>query len=508
MTLRANLERSVQLYTDKEAYTYLGKAHTYRELAGQVESLAGFLSTQGFKPGQAVALILPNSGEFLVAYYAITGLGGWVVPVNPLYTRDEISYILKDSQAIGVITTPQMAETMVEFLNPPYSLQWVMACGNEPVPGCLSWNEAFTGEKKLPEWPQLVDDDVAVILYTSGTTGKPKGAMLTHGNLCSNADALVRQYKSTHKDRFVIVLPMFHVFCMTICMNSSVAIGGALHILPKFSPVETVSVIRDWKATVFAGVPTMFSFILQTPSATAEDFASIRMTVSGGASIPVEMLRNFEQKFQTIILEGYGLSEASPGVCFNPVDGVRKPGSVGKPALGVEVKLVDEEGMEVTPNQVGELIVRGPNVMKGYLNNPEATQEALRNDWLYTGDMASQDEDGYYYIVDRKKDMINVGGYNVYPREVEEVLYQIPGVLEAAVVGLPDENYGEKVAAYVVPQDADLVPQAGRNLTAETVLEHCRQHLAKYKLPSEVNILTELPKNSTGKILRRVLRDN
>ncbi|MFZ5626470.1 MAG: long-chain-fatty-acid--CoA ligase [Bacillota bacterium] len=498
MNLRENLFNSVQQRGEAEAYTYLGKTSSYTELGQQVARLAGKLRELGVKEDCSVALILPNSAEFLITYYAVVSLGARVIPINPLYTRDEIGYILMDSQSVGVVTLPQIAAALLEYRAYLPHLSWVIACG-EKVEGAISWAEALEAVP-LTSWPELHEDDVAVILYTSGTTGKPKGAMLTHKNLCSNAESLRHYVRATSDDRFVVVLPMFHVFCMTVCMNMAVLIGSPMYILPKFSPAEVVNVIRDWQATVFAGVPTMYNFIMQIPNARPEDFRSLRLAISGGASLPVELLRNFEAKFRTIILEGYGLSEASPVVSFNPIDGARKPGSIGLTIPGVEVKIVDDNDRELPAGEVGELVVKGPNVMAGYFNNPAATAEALRNGWLHTGDLARRDEEGYLYIVDRKKDMVIVGGYNVYPREVEEVLYQIPQVLEAAVIGVPDPDYGEAVVAFVATK-------AGQTLTEEEVLEHCRQHLAKYKVPAKIIITPELPKNSTGKILRRVLKE-
>jgi long-chain acyl-CoA synthetase len=288
------------------------------------------------------------------------------------------------------------------------------------------------------------------------------------------------------------------VFCMTVCMNGPIASGATLLIVPKFSPADVVSVIREEKATIFAGVPTMYNFMLQLPTTAADDFTSIRVCISGGAAIPVALLHKFEEKYSVIILEGYGLSEASPVTAFNPLRGTRKAGSIGINIPGVINKVVGEDGQEVPYGEIGELIVQGPNVMKGYLGLPEATSQALRDGWLYTGDMATMDEEGYISIVDRKKDMIIVGGYNVYPREVEEVLYKHPGIMEAAVIGVPNVEYGEAVKAYVVKND---------QLTSEEVIQYCKENLAKYKVPTQVEFLDELPKNTTGKILRRALRD-
>jgi long-chain acyl-CoA synthetase len=347
------------------------------------------------------------------------------------------------------------------------------------------------------EAPEIKQDDLAVILYTSGTTGDPKGAMLTHLNLGSNADACTQLFELTHEDRIITALPIFHVFCMTVCMNAAITSGATMLLLPKFSPSEVIKTIREEKATLFVGVPTMYNFLLQIPNATEKDFQTIRGCISGGAPMPVALLYKFEKRYQVKIMEGYGLSEASPVTAFNPMNGIRKPGSIGVDIPYVTNKVVDPNGLEVPRGEVGELIVKGPNVMKGYLGMPEMTQMTLRDGWLYTGDMARMDEEGYLYIVDRKKDMILVGGYNVYPREVEEEIYQHSAIVEAAVIGVPDEAYGEVVKAFVVSK----VPE----LTEEDIIQFCEGKLAKYKIPRSVIFVDELPKNTTGKILRRAL---
>jgi long-chain acyl-CoA synthetase len=361
-----------------------------------------------------------------------------------------------------------------------------------------SFSEVVTSGELSFQGPDLKEDDTAIILYTSGTTGKPKGAMLTHKNLFSNAKDVGEYLKMKKEDRVVTALPMFHVFCLTVSLNAPLLSGATMLIVPKFSPKEIFTLIKDYEATVFAGVPTMYNFLYQYPEGNPDDLKSLRLCISGGASMPVALLKNFEQKFNVLVSEGYGLSEASPVTSFNPLDRPRKPGSIGTSILRVKNKVVDELGEEVPIGAVGELIVRGPNVMKGYYKMPEETAAVIRNGWLHTGDMARMDEEGYFYIVDRKKDLIIVGGYNVYPREVEEVIYNHPDVIEVAVVGVPDPDQGEAVNAYVVRKNLEL--------NKELVLEYCKEHLAKYKVPTTIEFLEELPKNTTGKILRRALK--
>ena len=314
----------------------------------------------------------------------------------------------------------------------------------------------------------------------------------------SNARDVANYLNFNTNDRVVATLPVFHVFALTVVVNAPLLMGATILIVPRFNPEEVFTMIREQKATIFAGVPTMYNFLYQFPKGKAEDFSTIRSAISGGSSLPVTLLHNFEEKFKVRMSEGYGLSEASPVTCFNPIDRDRKAGSIGTNIVNVENKVVNELGEEVPDGEVGELIVRGPNVMKGYYKMPEETENAIRDGWLYTGDLARRDEEGYFYIVDRKKDMIIVGGYNVYPREVEEVLYSHPGIIEAAVVGIPDQNFGESVLAFVVKKD--------ESLSEEELHEYCLQKIAKYKVPQKFEFLEELPKNTTGKILRRSLK--
>lgn len=499
MNLSENLRKSVEAYPDQRAYVYLGEQKTYREFNDEVNRLANSLQALGITQGSKVALILPNSAEFLIAYYALIRTGAVVIPINPMYKPDEAAYILQDGEVEALISIPQLLPVLDAVKPRVPTLKNLILTGSESIPGYLSFNQLL--QQGSPEFsgPALGEDDVAVILYTSGTTGKPKGAMLTQKNLTSNVESTIEFTQITSADRIICVLPMFHVFCMTVCMNLSVAIGGLLVILPRFTPQDVVTAIKENQATMFAGVPTMYTFLLNFPGAAKEDLASLRLSVSGGAPLPLEVLGSFEAKFGKAISEGYGLSESSPVCTFNPI-GKGKPGSIGINFPGVINKVVDENDNELPVGQVGELIVKGPNVMKGYFKLPEATAEAMRGGWLHTGDMAKMDEDGYFYIVDRKKDLILVGGYNVYPREVEEVVYQIPQVLEAAVVGLPDPQFGEAVKAVISLK-------SGQQLTAEEVINFCSGRLAKYKVPKVVEIWPELPKNSTGKILRRELRN-
>ncbi|MFP5110866.1 fatty acid--CoA ligase family protein [Bacillaceae bacterium C204] len=511
MNLLSRFEEAAENFATKPAYYYMDQTCTYAELDGAITKFASGLEKLGVKQGDHIALLLGNSPHFVISLYGALRLGVTVIPVNPIYTSDEIGYILNNGDVKVVIALDlaiPLVEKMHTFLP---KIEHYVFCETSPTSSVESKIEALSGSLKMKSFslvlasgdltfkgPKLNDDDTAIILYTSGTTGKPKGAMLTHKNLYSNAKDVSEYLKMNSDDKVVTVLPMFHVFCLTVALNAPLLSGATLLIAPKFSPREIFELVKENQATVFAGVPTMYNFLLQYPDGNPEDLKSLRLCISGGASLPVALLKNFEQKFNVIVSEGYGLSEASPVTCFNPLDRPRKPGSIGTSILRVENKVINELGEEVPVGEVGELIVRGPNVMKGYYKLPEETEAAIRNGWLHTGDLARMDEDGYFYIVDRKKDLILVGGYNVYPREVEEVIYNHTDVVEVAVLGIPDPNLGEAVKAFVVSKNPEL--------TTEQLLDYCREHLAKYKIPSLIEFIEELPKNTTGKILRRVLK--
>jgi long-chain acyl-CoA synthetase len=505
MNVVYQLSEVVKKYPDRPAYIFMDEETTYHQLEAKINKFTDSLLKLGIQKGDHIALILGNTPHFVIGMHSALKLGATVIPVNPLYTSDEIRYILENGDVKAIITLDLFLPQMQQLIQTLPTIQHVILCETQPQLSetqhekMKSFTKLMMVGENIPYHTELDDEDVAVILYTSGTTGKPKGAMLTHKNIYSNARDVGGYLQYSNEDKVIAALPMFHVFCLTVSLNAPILRGATVIIMPKFSPKEVFRVTNKYKATVFAGVPTMYNFLFQYPEGNAEDLQSLRLCISGGASMPVALLHNFESKFGVVVSEGFGLSEASPVTCFNPLDRPRKPGSIGKDVLNVTNKIVNELGEEVAVGEVGELIVQGPNVMKGYYKMPEDTKQALRDGWLYTGDLAKQDEDGYFYIVDRKKDMVLVGGYNVYPREVEEVLYNHEDILEAAVIGEPDENYGEIVKCFVVTKD--------KSLTEEDVLAYCKQHLAVYKIPSKVEFLDELPKNTTGKILRRALRE-
>lgn len=508
MNLSLALEQVAQQHPNKEAYIFNNSTQTYKELNESIDNFARNLASLGIGQGDHIGILLGNCPQFIVGLYGALRVGATVIPINPTYTADEISYILKNGDVKAVVILDKMVPLFehVDAMLPLVNHYFVVEtsenqCQSATLENKLkSFSSLMEQATNTVRFPELNEDDTAIILYTSGTTGKPKGAMLTHKNVYSNAKDSMEFLNMGVKDTVIATLPMFHVFCLTVALNGPLISGSTVLIVPQFSPNEIFQLTKEYKATVFAGVPTMYNFLYQLPEGNPEDLQSLNLCISGGASMPVALLENFEKKFNVRVSEGYGLSEASPVTCFNPLDRPRKAGSIGTNIVNVENKVVDPEGKEVAVGEVGELVVKGPNVMKGYYKLPEETAAALKGGWLHTGDLAKQDEDGYFYIVDRKKDMIIVGGYNVYPREVEEVLYNHPEVVEAAVVGVPDPNYGEAVRAFVVIKNDS-------PLTESLLHEYCQEHLAKYKVPNAIDFLDELPKNTTGKILRRALRD-
>jgi long-chain acyl-CoA synthetase len=468
----------------------LGEAELgYGELDERSARLATLLREKGVEPGDRVGVMLPNVPEFPVAYYGVLCAGGIVVPMNVLLKRREIAFYLEDSGAKLLLAWHGFAEEAREGAADagaelievePESFAATLA-EHEPTPGLVDTDE----------------DDTAVILYTSGTTGKPKGAELTHANLARNAEVSSRTTSEIEAGDVVLgALPLFHSFGQTVAMNASLSVGACLTLVPKFDPGEALATMQRDGVTHFYGVPTMFGALLHHPERESFDTSALRICITGGASMPVEVLRGFEEAFGAKVMEGYGLSETSPVACSNHPDRERKAGSIGTPIEGVEMRVVDEDDEPVAQGEVGEIVIRGHNIMKGYWQRPDATAEAMRGGWFHSGDMARVDEDGYFYIVDRKKDLIIRGGYNVYPREVEEVLYEHPKIREAAVVGVPHDEWGEEIGAAVVLHE-------GEEVSAEEVSAYVKERIAAYKYPRVVWFIDDLPKGPTGKILKR-----
>ncbi|WOX20941.1 long-chain fatty acid--CoA ligase [Streptomyces solicathayae] len=462
---------------------------TYAELDDASARVAALLRDRGVEPGDRVAMTLPNVPLFPVVYYGILRAGGVVVPMNPLLRAREVAFTLRDCGARLVLASPLFADEVAKAAGETGTACLV----TEPV----AFDDLLRAHEPMPGSVDRTEDDPALILYTSGTTGTPKGAELSHRNLATNTATTAATLVQAGPDDVLFGgLPFFHAFGQTCALNTAVAAGATLTLLPKFEPRRALEIIARDGVTVFLGVPTMYAALLHAELPEGFDAGRLRLAVSGGASLPVEVLRGFEDRFGVTVLEGYGLSETSPVAAFNHPDRPRKPGSIGQPVRGVEMKLVAEDGGPVPEGEVGEIAIRGENVMTGYWNRPEATADAIRDGWFHSGDLARVDEDGFYFIVDRKKDLIIRGGYNVYPREIEEVLYEHPAVAEAAVVGVPHPELGEEIAAVVT-----LLP--GARATAEEIRDHVKERVAAYKYPRIVTFTTALPKGPTGKILKR-----
>ncbi|HTF32316.1 MAG TPA: long-chain fatty acid--CoA ligase [Myxococcota bacterium] len=495
LNLGTILEASAKARPDHTVLRLNQFALSYAQLDRAARGVARGLRERGIGPGDHVAVMIPNVPEFSIAYFGILYAGCTVVPLNVLLSAPEVAYHLQDSEARLVIAHPLFAEPAGKGASEAgVPLVWSSgdAAGQESL-------VAMAHGAPLEIMHQTQAAETAVILYTSGTTGKPKGAELTHSNLLLNCAVVVPKLLPITNDHVALAaLPLFHSFGQTCIQNATIAAGGTFTLLPRFSPEEALAMIERDRVTLFAGVPTMYFAILHHQGK-ARDLSSLRYCMTGGAAMPVEVMRAFEEKHGVQILEGFGLSETSPVASFNVLDRPRQPGSIGYPVWGVEMAILDDLDRPLPDGERGEICVRGHNVMKGYWKRPDATKEALRNGWFHTGDIGVRDSAGSYTIVDRKKDMIIRGGFNVYPREIEEVLYAHPAVLEAAVVGVPHESHGEEVKAI-------LALRPGHKLSAAEVIAFCKERLAAYKYPRHVEFRDALPKGPTGKILKRELR--
>jgi long-chain acyl-CoA synthetase len=472
---------------------------SYEELNADVARLAGALAGMGVQAGDRVALLLPTCLQFPLAYLAAVRLGAVAVPVSVLLTAQEIGQILADCTPRLLVTTtalPGIAERLSALA---HAVDHVVVSGPSPVEGTHSFENIVQTAKPIDTASRAEPDDIAAIMYTSGTTGVPKGAMLSHHNVLCNAAACAEMIQVSEQDHFLCVLPLFHSFGATVCMLLPLLIGATITMMPRFAALDVLRTMAREGITVFAGVPSMYAVMLGVRSDESFDLSRLRLCVSGGAPLPMEVMDGVTRRYPATLLEGYGPTEASPVVSVNPYDGVRKPGSVGLPLPGVAVKIVGESGTALPTGEIGEILVRGENVMQGYYQRPEDTAETVRDGWLYTGDMGRVDEDGYLYIMGRKKDLIIVGGMNVYPREVEAVLHGHPAVAEAAVVGASGSLRGEQVVAFVVPEE-------GCGASAEQLIELCSGALAKFKVPRRIVFVDQLPRSGTGKVLKSQLR--
>jgi long-chain acyl-CoA synthetase len=522
--LYQSFQEAVRKNPDGIATLFVGARVRYRELGRLVDRFANALGSLGVKKGDRVALILPNIPAYPIAHFAVMKLGGVLVPTNPLYVERELEYQLKDSEAETVVILDQLYPRLEQVRSRTPVKRVILVRIQDFLPRILgllygiknkSPVDPSQGEevheyrhlirKSFPSAPaaEVSPSDTAILLYTGGTTGVSKGAVLTHRNLSVN----VRQTRSwlwsieERKEIFLCVLPFFHSYGMTTALHLSTLTQSTMLLAPRFELADVVKQIKKHKPTIFCAVPSMYNAINRYPGISDSDVESIRLCISGGAALPAAIQEKFESLTGGKLVEGYGLSETSPVALVNPTHRHRKSGTIGVPIPDTEARVVDPESGEVLPpQQVGELTIRGPQVMSGYWNMPEETEQVLRQGWLHTGDMAVMDEQGFFTIVDRKKDLIISAGMNIYPREVEEVLHQHPKVVEAAVLGIPSAVREEIAKAFIVVEE-------GEELTKQEVIQFCRDKLAKYKVPKQIEIVEELPKSALGKVLKRVLKD-
>ncbi|MBF7083154.1 long-chain fatty acid--CoA ligase [Desulfallas sp. Bu1-1] len=509
LTMPQHLEKVAKEFPDRDAAVFAGVRLNFQTLQAMVNKCANALVDLGVKKGDRVAIMAPNCPQYVLSFMATLKLGAVVVQVNPMYVERELEHILNDSGAEIIIAYDAFYPLISKVRSVTPLKKVILFMLGQPS-GTADEN-ALKAEELLMQYPAEfdqvpvnMDDDVAVFQYTGGTTGVSKGAMLTHRNITANALQVSSWFENLEygKEKVLCALPFFHSYAMTTCMNFSIINAATMIIMPRFEIKQCLELIKEHQPTFFPGAPTMYIAINNYPNVQEYGINSIKGCISGSAPLPLEVAEKFEQLTGGNLVEGYGLSETSPVTHCNPIMGLRKAGSIGIPLPDTECKIVDLETgeRELPPGEVGELCIKGPQVMKGYWNMPEETAKTLRNGWVNTGDIAKMDEDGYFYIVDRKKDMIIAGGFNIYPREIEEVLFEHPKVLEAVVAGVPDPYRGETVKAFVVLKQ-------GEQATEEEIIQYCRDNLAKYKVPRLVEFRTELPKTIVGKVLRRTLRE-
>ena len=548
MTLPEMLEEAATKFHRRTALIYFGARISYGQLLEQVNRCAAGLQTLGLRKGDRLALMMPNCPQFVIAYFGALRAGAIVTATSSMYTSREAAHQWQDAGATMLIVEQRLLEVANAACVDVPAIQTIirtglrdyypkkfaalnhalrasvkgrgssgvtlkrghrtgplgvhaLACSAGTRHSTLAWRELLALARE-PAPVNLKPSDIACLQYTGGTTGTSKGAMLTHANLVINASQTKHWFaRDGEKEVLVAALPLFHIYAMTCVMISSLTAGATVVILPRFELRGALNVIRKYRPTVFHGVPTMYVGFNNVAQVNKYGFKSLRVCMSGGAPLPMEVQQKFERLSGGRLVEGYGLTEASPVTHVNPPDGQAKAGSIGLPIPGTDARIVDLEtgARELPVGEIGELIIRGPQVMQGYWHKPEETQAVLRNGWLYTGDIARMDEDGYFYIVDRKKDMIIAGGYNIYPREVEEVLFEHPQVKEAVVIGLPDDYRGETVKAFIVLQP-------GARVTSEKIIGWCRERMATYKVPRQIQFCDSLPKSGVGKYLRRELR--
>jgi len=492
MNIAEIIARSSNRFPDKGAIIFDSKVITYKALELRTNQLAGLIISMGFKKGERIGIMMSNRPEFVIAFFGILKAGTVPLPINALFKEKELSYVLLNSGATGLITEGGYTPIFDKIRNEVRDCsQIILAEDMEKL------SENVSEETSIPE---TLDDEMAILMYTSGSTGNPKGVVLTHRNLYSNA-VVASQVASgmSHVDRVFVVIPFFHIYAMNWGMIAALSQGATVVIMQRFVPEDVFRAVKDLAVTVFLGVPTIYHRLSVHPEARKDYFTSVRYALCGGAPLPVSLIEETEKLIGVRIHEGYGQTETSPIVTVNPYGGIRKSGSAGPTASGVEVKIVDDSGREMPCGLEGEIAVKGSNVMKGYYKLEKETERVLRNGWFYTGDIGRLDEDGFLYITDRKGDLIISGGHNVYPREVEEILSTHPDLLESAVIGVSDKDMGEVVKAFVIVKE-------GRPIEPEDLIGYCKERMAGFKVPKYIEYRESLPKDGPGKIIKRLLR--
>ena len=495
MYVSKQLSMHASKHPERVITSFRGREMTYQEFYEKTCRLASYFKEKGYTNDDIIALFLPNSDSFLIAYYACQMAGLPVLPINTKLAPPEVEFILKHSEAKALIYDTRLQSSLQNIHLDTF--QNVLTLGGED-----SFERIINKPKPNFDAPSLNSEDTAVIFYTSGTTGRPKGVMLSVRNVEAIAEIWANSLKLSHTDRMHIVTPLFHCAASHCFSIPTIQRGGTVIIEEAFSPIDTIMTMEKEKVTIFFGVPAIYSTLLNTPSMKEADLSHLRLFAYGAAPMPYELVKQLKNSYPHVKLQNlYGQTENSPGATTLMDEfALEKIGSVGQPLPHTELRVVDSSGRDVTPGEVGEILVKGPQVMKGYLKNKQATDAALKDGWLYSGDLGKLDEDGLLYIVDRKKDMLIRGGENVYPVEVEEVLYQMEEILEAAVVGIPHETYGEVPKAYVVLKE-------GKHLSEEQIIQYCKRNLAKYKVPMNITFINELPRNASGKVLKHTLRE-
>lgn len=494
-TINELIREQAQKYPNKTFLFFRDQEITYAELDRITDAFAQEALANGIKKGDRVALMMVNCPEFLYAFFGIMKAGAVAVPINAAFKPPEVEYVVRNCQAAGFVLGSLFGE-LGKALHSKLEVRWlkVMQEGKSKA-------QAMETAANFPAPPAAAAQaaDSAAIIYTSGTTGFPKGAILSHENYLFDVSQFAPSFMNA-QDRFVCILPLFHVNAQVVTTLAPLYVGGSMVLLEKFNPKDFLATMAQFKATAFSAVPSLYAVLLNLPDSANHDLSSLRFCICGAAPMPAAVFEGFEKKFKAKILEGYGLSEGTCVSSVNPWDGTRKIGSIGLPLPDQKMKIVDDASQELPTGKVGEIVVQGKNVMKGYFNNPQATAETLKGSWLHTGDLGYQDPDGYFFIVGRKKEMIIRAGENIYPAEIEAVLYKHPAVMEAAVIGLPDERWGEEVAAFLVLKE-------GQSVTGKEVIAYCRERVADYKCPRKVEFVAALPKTATGKIQKLKLKE-